>query len=71
MLEFIGKLVLGGIIGIAFCIAVVTFAGGISIKGTKRYNKFDRDSDARVSNKLKNGSGSSKAELQQWWDEHH
>jgi len=71
MLEFLGKLILGGVIGVVFCIAVETFSGGICIKGTRKYDKFNKDSDERVKNILKNGSGSSKAELQQWWDEHH
>lgn len=45
--------------------------GGVYIKGTKKYNNANRSADARVKEILKNGTGSTKAELQQWWDSNH
>jgi len=75
MLGFLGDLLimllLGGVIGYIFILLSEGIGGGIIIRGTKKYNKFQRDSDRRIRNILKNGSGSSRQELQEWWDKYH
>lgn len=63
--------IIGCGLGFGIWILLESISNGITISGSSKYNKFDRDSDGRVSDKLRDGSGSSKAELQQWWDEHH
>jgi hypothetical protein len=72
MLEVLGKLVIGVFLAAVIVIISESISGGGPvIKGTKKYNQINKDSDAKVKNILKNGSGSSKKELQNWWDEHH
>lgn len=72
----IGDFLIGVVIG---CILIpiiwmlIEGLGGdkIAIKGSNKYNKYHQDADEHVSNILKNGSGSSKEELQEWWDKYH
>jgi len=45
--------------------------GGIFIRGTKRYERFNREADERVRERLKDGSGSTREELMEWWDKYH
>jgi hypothetical protein len=73
MLEFLGEVINGIVIGtVILCVFQTIFGrGGIAIRGTKKYDRIHRESDARVKEILKNGSGSSKAELQGWWDTYH
>lgn len=61
--------IIATIIGIA--IAIVIDGGDIIIRGTKKYNKFDKETDDKIKRILKNGSGSSKEELQEWWNTYH
>ena len=58
-------------LGVGIWILLESISNGITIRGTSSYDKFNKDSDARISSKLRNGSGSSKAELQEWWDTYH
>ena len=46
-------------LGVGIWILLESISNGITISGSSKYNKFDRDSDGRVSSKLRNGSGSS------------
>jgi hypothetical protein len=75
MLDFLGDITTGCLLGIVvggvFLLLFGGGSGGIVIKGTKKYNKCNRDTDAKVKDILKNGTGSSKEELQQWWDKYH
>ena len=73
MLDFLGDLLVGVLLGIVVAGAyhILSEGGGVLIKGTKKYDKHNRDSDAKVKEILKNGSGSSKEELQEWWDTYH
>jgi len=45
--------------------------GGISFPGTQKRKNINDDIDRRISEKFKNGTGSSKQELQDWWNIHH
>jgi hypothetical protein len=54
-----------------FFLECVKGGGGFAIKGTKKYDKYNRDADRKVKNILKNGTGSSKADLQKWWNSNH
>jgi hypothetical protein len=71
------ELLLGCIIGFIITLAIrgflESFLGGgkIIIRGTDKYKKFQQESDERIRELLKNGSGSSKEELMEWWDKHH
>ena len=76
MLEFLGNLIincfLSAVVGVAILFIVEGCGGGgIVIRGTKKYDKVNRNADAKVKEIMKNGSGSSKAELQGWWDTYH
>ncbi len=75
MMDFLGDIVKGCLLGIGiggvFLLLFGGGSGGIVIKGTKKYNKCNRDTDAKVKDILKHGTGSSKEELQQWWDKYH
>jgi hypothetical protein len=73
MLEVLGEVITGIVIGIVilFVLQTIFGSGGIAIRGTNKYNKYNRDADARVKEILKNGSGSSKTELQEWWNTYH
>ena len=74
MFVSLGKLIL--YVFLAFVAGLITNiltegGGGLAIKGTKKYNKYKKESDIKVKTILKNGSGSSKQELQNWWDTYH
>lgn len=59
---------------IAFLIVYIfeLFRGGkIIIKGTKKYDDAHKTIDQQIKESLKNGTGSSKEELQEWWDKYH
>ena len=75
MLEFLGKLALGSFLGLIVggLYHLIDSGGGGSfrIKGTKKYDKFNKDSDKRVKDMLNSGTHSSKEELQEWWDKYH
>ena len=72
MLEFLGDVISGIVIGVVILLVIQTIGGGgLAIRGTAKYNRINRDTDARVKEIMKNGSGSSKAELQEWWDTYH
>jgi len=72
MFEILGKVAIGLFLGVILIVISESMSsGGPIIKGTKKYNKVNKDSDARVKETLKKGSGSSKQELQKWWDAHH
>jgi len=72
MLVFLGKVLIGSVLGIFGAGLFHLLAeGGFAIRGSEKYNKYHEDADARVKEILKNGSGSSKAELQEWWDTYH
>jgi hypothetical protein len=59
-------------VGIAFAIGIIFEGGGsVAIRGSKKHGKYSRDADTKVRNILKNGTGSSKVELQKWWDTYH
>ncbi|MBP7509827.1 MAG: hypothetical protein KA807_18585 [Prolixibacteraceae bacterium] len=65
---------LGTILWIIVAILVIRpFVGGgsIAFRGTEKYRQYERDADANVRERLKNGSGSTKEELQEWWDTYH
>jgi hypothetical protein len=73
MLDFLGDVITGIFLGFIIILVFSTIfgGGGIVIKGTKKYERVNRAADARVKEILKNGSGSTKAELQEWWDTNH
>jgi hypothetical protein len=73
MLEFLGEVISGIVIGtFILCVFQTIFGrGGLAIRGTKKYDRYHRQAEASVKEILKNGSGSSKAELQEWWNTYH
>ena len=72
VIELLGAIIFGLIFGLVVRgLFEGLGGGGIAIKGTDKYNKYQKNAEARVSDLLKNGSGSSKDELQEWWDTHH
>ncbi len=70
MLKFLFYCVIALIVGVLIK-SVFGSGGGIAFRGTEKYNRYQRDADAKVKEILKNGSGSTKAELQEWWDTYH
>ena len=60
-------------IGVAFRIGFESLGGGggVAFRGTKKFDKYSKDADAKVKEILKNGTGSTKEELQDWWDTYH
>ncbi len=70
--DFLIGVVIGCILIPIIWMLIEGFGGdNIAIKGSDKYNKYNQDADEYVSNILKNGSGSSKEELQEWWDKYH
>jgi len=72
MFEFLWKFLVGGFVGI--CGALLfhfLIEGGFAIRGSDKYKKYHKDANVHVKDKMKNGSGSSKEELQDWWDTYH
>jgi hypothetical protein len=59
------------IILIVLVIRPFVVRGGIAFRGTRKYDQYQRDADASARESLKNGSGSTREELQQWWDTYH
>lgn len=71
-MEFIIGSFIGGVLAFIFCgLGETLKGGGPALKGTDKYKKYQQDADTKISEMLKNGSGSSKQELQEWWDSHH
>jgi hypothetical protein len=69
-----GDILIGVVIGIVLYIflgPILEGTGSVAIRGSKKHGKYSRDADAKVKDILKNGTGSSKAELQEWWDTYH
>ena len=60
---------------IAFIIGglIVAFfpSGGGDFLNTQKRKKNNDEMEQRIREKFKNGSGSSKEELQNWWDKYH
>jgi hypothetical protein len=73
MFVILGKIFLYAVAGaIVTTVIVEGVAGGdILIKGTKKHDKFNRNTDDKIKNLFKNGTNSSKDELQTWWDTYH
>jgi hypothetical protein len=72
MFEFLGKIAIGAFLGIVVGgIYHLLREDGVVIKGTQKYNNCHRNAKGRVKEILKNGTGSSKADLQNWWDSNH
>ncbi|HQF37144.1 MAG TPA: hypothetical protein PLL26_05920 [Candidatus Dojkabacteria bacterium] len=70
----IGEILISVIISVPILLFLTGFlegSGGVVIKGTKKYDKYHRDAEDHVKYILRNGSGSSKEELQEWWDTYH
>lgn len=59
------------IIVIIFAVRPFVVSGGIAFRGTRKYEQYRRDAHASVRESLKNGTGSTKEELQEWWDTYH
>lgn len=53
------------------CVIEGFLEGGFAISGSKKYKTYSKDADAKVKEILKNGTGSTKEELQEWWDTYH
>jgi len=47
------------------------FDGGIAFGDTPTHRAYKRDAEAKARELFKNGTGSSKEELQEWWDTYH
>jgi hypothetical protein len=45
--------------------------GGIAIKNTDKYKKYQQEADEKVKELLRNRPASTKEELMEWWHEHH
>ena len=59
-------------VGIAAILCILfEGTGSIAVSGSKRHGKYSRVADAKVQNILKDGTGSSKEELKEWWDTYH
>ena len=45
--------------------------GGVAIKNSDKYKKYQEEADRKVEDLLRNKPQSSKEELMEWWDDHH
>jgi hypothetical protein len=45
--------------------------GGIAIRNSDKYKQYQKESDERVKELLRNKPESTKEELMEWWDTHH
>ena len=45
--------------------------GGIAIKNSNKYKKYQEEADRKVEELLRNRPPSSKEELMEWWDTYH
>ncbi len=72
MLEFLFLFVLG--LGIGMIIRILLegiLGGGIAFGDTPTHRSYKNEAEAKARDMFKNGTGSSKEELQEWWDTYH
>ncbi|HOQ42869.1 MAG TPA: hypothetical protein PK178_11985 [Smithellaceae bacterium] len=72
MLEFLFWSVLAvcGGVGLRILLECI-FDGGIAFGDTPIHTAYKNEAEAKARELFKNGTGSSKEELQEWWDTYH
>jgi hypothetical protein len=66
------KILIGVVLGVIGGIVILEGGfGNISIKGSKKYEEYNKNADTKIKDMFKNGTGSSREDLQKWWEDNH
>lgn len=71
MLEAIFWIAIGFIITFFIRGIIDEGGGGIAIRNSDKYKKYQKEADERVKELLGNKPGSTKEELMEWWNTYH
>ncbi len=71
MLTAILEFLLSCVLGLAILLVIGLLSGHIAIKGTSRYERFEKTAEEFTRERLKNRPHSTREELMEWHEKYH